>query len=348
MRIDGWIQGSMERLEMEGSCHYHKAPDFLHRGGIVPQGASPSLMYFLYPYLLALSYGGGMPGLQRCRHPEALEGVTVQIMKKKPRLRERSLNVVKIFLMPIKPIGRIRCQPEVEAGNRSVPFDLGTEGTLCPAALRSILPFWVREELRASKGDGDPHWRVSCPDHLKNLVFGYGEPDGDFYDSICSWGAGTQLIEKRPCSLGRNARAESLDEISTLLDFPCPSLLNVSYGYYLTLCTGGELGFSAPSLKAAIYQCPNPLSRVIVRIWKRSEWIDFEVLHVMGQSCPRAIKEGDRFHLPSDPRQNRFCLDAFNVLFPYAGLSEFLEGSVIRRCVVEDCDASYELRAGDG
>ena len=351
--IDRYVQGCARRFDLEGGCFYHRSTAFLERGGIVPRGASPSLLYFLYPYLLASSYGGVIPEDRRYRHPETRPGahgvgLPVTIERGRPHLRDRLLNLVKTILVPVKPIGRIRCQPAVVTGGGAFPFDLGSEGTLCPAAWRSALPFLAREAYRAARDEVDPAWRVVCPDHVKNVVCGAGEPDDVFYDSICTWGDGTEVAVKAPCSRGVNPEADSLDAISALLSFPCPSLLNVAYGYYLTLCTGGELGFSARSLKAAVFQCPNPRSKVVLRIRKGPRRVDFDVLDVVGRSCPRAIAKGDRFHLPSEPRENRFCLDAFNALFPYAGLCEAFGGSVLVRCVFEGCGALYEVRSRPG
>ena len=345
MNIEECIRHGAALVERDKPCHYHKNPEFVSCQRMLPEGLQPSLYYVLYPYLFAIAYGGDAID-QEFRIPSSQgqdSSRPIFIRRAAPPRRERIKNFVKTLLSPVLVVTRIKTQPYIEIDNKVYLFDLGTEGTLCPAAFRSLFPSLAYNHLKNKINASKSSWKICCPDHIKNLIFGSGEPDDTFFESICYWGKTARIEAKSPCRLHINSSSNSLEDITRALHFPCPALLNVLYGYYLTLVKGGELGFYVNSFDGALVQCPNPRSRVVVKIYRRQETIDFEILDIVGQACPRGILKGNKFSLPRDIAKNSFCLDAFNSLFLYCGLSEYSKESIPVRCVMKDCNASWRV-----
>lgn len=345
--IEECIRPGVVIEEMGKSCHYHRVTEFIGWQRVLPQGLQPSFFYVLYPYLLAITYGGNIPAGQEFRCP----GATVQdnsrpvftIRRKPLDRRERVKNFVKTLLAPARPMGRTYFMPEIETKGGSYPFDLGSKGTLCPAAFRSFFPYLALSYLKRKSGGVESGWKICCPDHLKNLLYGSGKIDQVDFQSICFFGNSARIQMKSPCRSNMNVSISSLEDIAKILNFPCPSLLNVVYGYYLTLATGGELAFYSKSFGAAIAQCPNPASRVVVEICRRSGTISVEILDVIGNQCPRGIKKGNIFFFPRDTKKNSFCLDAFNSLFLYCGLAEYCNMPISVTCVFNDCKGAWQI-----
>lgn len=343
--IDECIKPGVALGEMNKPCHYHNSTEFINWWNILPEGLQPFLYYVLYPYLLTVAYGGDIPIDQGFRNLATKDAKPVFISRKSLYLSDYAKNFVKTLLSPVLPMGRIKTIPQIETGDEIYPFDLGKEGTLCPAAFRSFFPFLVHNNLQNKKETTKCTWKVCCPDHLKNLVYGEGNPDDTFFESICFWGRTGRIETKSLCKANSNISSGSLDEIMEKLRFPCSTLFNVMYGYYLTLAKGGELGFYTKSFDSAVAQCPNPKSRVVMEIYRRTDTIDFKAVAVAGQLCPRGIKTGNTFSLPMDVEKNGFCLDAFNSLFLYCGLAKFYTGPLTVNCVIQNCDASWQVCA---
>ncbi len=341
--VDRCIQEGIPLKNMDRSCRYHQSTELVHWWNVVPEGLKPSLQYILYPYLLATTYGGKLPEDQTYQHPLLTNEKLTDIKEKSPALLEQIKNFIKTCLLPVMPMGRAKSAPEIKIGKNIYPFDLGQGGTLCPASFRSFFPFLARKRLKDEKENISSSWEVCCPDHLKNLTFGSGKGDTDFYDSICFWGKSAEIKALSPCKSQINTASHSLDDIAKQLEIPCPTLLNVAYGYYLTLERGGELGFYSKSLDAGIFQCPNPRSRVVVEISKNNAAINFKVINVIGDACPRGIHKDDEFDLPKKSGENKFCMDAFNSLYLYAGLSEFLKTPLTVQCALNNCPSSWQV-----
>lgn len=353
--VDANIKSGVDLLGVEKTCQYHSDPEFISPSSILPKGLQPSLYYALYPYLLATAYGGNINPDQAFGNPVSKTRDPVFIRRKPLHLTEQSKNIVKTLLSPVIPLGRIKTLPEIETIDGTYPFDLGGEGTTCPAAIRSFFPFWAYSQLKNEDNATNEAWKITCPDHLKNLTFGTGNPDESFFESICYFGDKAKIKTTSPCtscscdaSDGQDSQSlpESLDEIMKKLGFPCPTLLNVMYGYYLTLVKGGELAFYSKTFDAAIAQCPNPRSRVVVEICRKKETIEFTVVDVIGSTCPRSIKKSDTFFLPRSDEKNGFCLDAFNSLFLSCGLAELSKEPLNVGCVVHSCNAAWEVSHG--
>lgn len=353
--VDENIKSGVALLGMEKNCQYHSDPEFINPWSILPNGLQPSLYYALYPYLLATAYGGNINPDQAFGNPVSKTREPVFIRRKPLHLSEQSKNIVKTLLSPILPLGRIKVLPEIETTDGTYPFDLGGEGTTCPAAIRSFFPFWAYNQLKNGNNATNEAWKISCPDHLKNLTFGTGSPGDAFFESVCYFGDKAKIKTVSPCvsctcqaanDQESQGSPKSLNDIMEKLGFPCPTLLNVMYGYYLTLVKGGELAFYSKSFDAAIAQCPNPRSRVVVEICRKKETIEFKVLDVIGSTCPRSIKKGDTFSLPRSTEKNKFCLDAFNSLFLSCGLAELSKEPLNVNCVVHNCNAAWEVSHG--
>lgn len=350
--VDENIQTQSHLLGMEKPCHYHRKTGSLD-GSLLPNGLSPSLYYYLYPYLLSITYGGDIPPNQGFKNPldDKKNGKnTVYIRKSPPPLSECGKNMIKALLSPLKKYARLVTSPQIETKEGTFPFDLGYDRTSCPAALRSQFPSLVRQSLRNKKHGQQTAWQVSCPDHIKNLVFGgqsekEQEHDDSFHDSICHWGADAEIESvcsvNGPCSALGNSK--TLDEIAQKLNFPCPMLLNTLYGYYVTLVNGGGMAFYTETLESAIAQCPSTKSRVAVEISRDGEMVNFKAIEVNGQECPRGIVKGDRFSLPSNPKKNTVCLEAVNSIFLACGLAEYSENPLKVSCVLDKCNASWRV-----
>lgn len=342
-RIDECIKSGVALDEMDKPCQYHSSTEFINWWNILPDGLQPSLYYVLYPYLLATVYGGNIPSKQAFTNPITEDPKPVYIRRKLPHVTERAKNVVKTLLSPIKPMGRAKILPEIETSDGAYLFDLGYEGTMCPAAFRSLFPFWAYNHLKNNGNTNEFSLKICCPDHIKNLTYTKGIPDDTFFESICYWGKNAKIENKSKCSAGKTVSAGSLDEIMNVLGFPCPALLNVMYGYYLTLAKGGELAFYSKSFDAAVAQCPNPKSRVVIEIHRRKDTVEFNAIDVLGCACPRGIEKGNTFSLAREVEKNKFCLDAFNSLFLSCGLVEFFEEPLKVNCVLQNCSAFWQV-----
>jgi uncharacterized repeat protein (TIGR04076 family) len=356
--IDNNIQIESDLINMKQPCHYHRDKESLDQSSMLPVGMSPSLYYYLYPYLLSVTYGGDIQKNQTFKNPlddSSAEVDQVRIKKSTPPISERGKNIVIDLLSPLKKYGKILTSPKIETKDGSFPFDLGHDRTSCPAAFRSQFPSLARHKLLEEKGVIQSAWQTSCPDHLRNLVFGKqseagdGAPDDSFYDSICYWGNDAKIESVIPCSKDVNSSALdgsppiALNDVMEKLNFPCPMLLNAMYGYYVTLVNGGGLAFYTKKLDAAIAQCPSSKSRVAVEISRNDDQIDFEAIEINGSECPRGIKKGDRFSLPIDPQKNAVCLEAFNSFFLACGVAEFSKENLNVNCVMGDCNASWKI-----
>lgn len=352
--IDASIDSGVAITGLDKPCQYHTTTGKEKRA--LPGGLSPSLYYILYPYLLAISYGGKLFASQEYRNPVSGDGPeteSVLIRRKPPHLIERAKNIVKTILSPFLPLGRIKTAPEIETAHGVFPFDLGYDGSLCPAAFRSFFPFKVFNHFLNKNNPEDLAWEACCPDHLKNHSFSNVEasrqPEESFYESICFWGEHSRIESVSACSscpsceTKENPPVTRLEDISKTLGVACPALLNVMYGYYLTLAKGGELAFYSKSFDAGIAQCPNPKSRVVLEVFRKEEAIEFNTIDVLGCECPRGIKKGDSFTLPRAVEQNKVCLDAFNSLFLSSGIAEFSSDPLAVQCVLKDCDASWKV-----
>lgn len=344
--LDKSIMPGVVLQKMDKKCHYHGSTEFLNWWNVLPEGLSPSLYYVLYPYLLATTYGGNIPKDQAFINP-ILKNAKSALIKKRnlPYLPERVKNFAKTLLSPIMPLARVKTLPVIDTQEGTYLFDLGYEGTMCPAAFRSVFPYLVYNHLQNKKNTKDSSWEICCPDHIKNLTYGNGGIDDTFFEYICYWGKAARIESKSECKVDKNVCLRSLDEIMNVLGFPCPALLNVMYGYYLTLAKGGELAFYSKSFDAAVAQCPNPKSRVVIEIYRRAETIEFNTIGVEGCSCPRGIEKGNTFFLPRNTEKNKYCLDAFNSLFLSCGLAEFSEEPLNVNCVLHNCTASWQVEA---
>lgn len=345
INIDECIKTGMSLYEMDKPCHYHSSTEFINWWNMLPEGLSPSLYYFLYPYLLTIAYGGKIPLEQTFKNPVLKNSKPVYLNRELPHIIERAKNIAKTMLSPIKPMGRAKTLPVIVTVDGQYPFDLGYEGTMCPAAFRSVFPYLVYNHLKRKKDAKDSSWMICCPDHIKNLNYGKGDTDNVFFESICYWGSKARIENKSTCNMNKEASLSTLDEIMKALAFPCSALLNVMYGYYLTLAKGGELAFYSKSFDAAVAQCPNPNSRVVIKIHRRKDTIDFNVIDVLGYACPRGIEKGNKFSLAREIEKNKFCLDAFNSLFLSCGLAEFSEEPLNVNCVLHNCTASWQVEA---
>ena len=345
--IDESLKSGVSLLGINRPCQYHESVEQANKMSAIPKGLSPSLYYFLYPYLLAMTYGGKFPLNSAYSNPVAEEGEPVTIQWNAPPIFEKIKNLVKTILSPFVPLGRIKMAPEINTSQGVFPFDLGKDGSLCPASFRSFFPYQVHHHLKDKQNGTQTPWKVCCPDHLKHHTFGekQGLPseEDSFYESICNWGSHVQIKNKGSCNIGLNNNTQTLDSILAPLGFPCASLLNVMYGYYLTLAKDGELAFYSKSFDAGIAQCPCPKSRVVVEITRKQETIEFKTIDVIGEECPKGIKKGGVVTLPKKADENHFCLDAFNSIFLSAGLAEFSNEPLKTRCVSQSCPASWEI-----
>lgn len=330
-------------LKMDKPCQYHKAGTDVAPGGVVPAGLDPLWLYILYPYLLATVYKGKLKGALRFRYPYPGNDVQAYIERTPASLEEKTKNVIKTGLAWIRPLGRLGYNADIVIGQQRYPFDLGSQGTVCPAAFRSLFPFAV-----AAGGDQkntpEKTWKACCPDHLKCHTFGSEHSDDNGLE-VCEWGKNALIEPLQPCQTGAASNgSESLEEYSQAIGIPCPVLLNVIFAYYLTLATGGELAFYSPSFDAAIFQCPCSTSRVVAEIKRTSKHVSVNVLEVIGEGCPRNIIQGNKFILPSKIEDNARCLHAFNFFFLAAGKTNSNDQETEVRCGLDGCAARWNVK----
>jgi uncharacterized protein len=353
--VDDNISADSNLLALDKPCNYHKESKELE-AGLLPKGLSPSLAYYMYPYLLSTAYGGDICSDQGFKNPltdTSSGGGKVFIKKSSPPIIEQGKNVIKDILSPLRKYGKILNCPKIETEKGTFPFDLGYDRTSCPAAFRSQFPTMVRHTLFDKQNGKETPWKAGCPDHIKNLVFGddLGEEnkqlDDSFFDSICYWGEDAQIETVSGCfkEARRHEAPGTLDDIMKKLNFPCPMLLNTMYGYYVTLVNGGKMAFFSKRLEAVVAQCPSTKSRVTVEISLNDDRIDFDTIEVNGSECPRGIKVGDNFSLPSNPEKNAVCLDAFNSIFLACGVAEYSEKPLNVSCVLANCSAAWKVTA---
>ncbi|MBF0364304.1 MAG: SDR family NAD(P)-dependent oxidoreductase [Oligoflexia bacterium] len=245
-------------VHLDQKCRYHRTSDLSFRKQLVPTGMDKNIFFLLYPYLLASAYGGKLPTNKFKLRDQEVEIVTSDIS-----LLEKMKNLIKTILSSWLPMGRISRLPRIIYQGKSYLFNLEDRKTICPAAFRSCYPSLLFDQADVAV----------CPDHLKNHIFSNER-------GLSS--------EQRVCNLG--------SELSTPL--PCASLWSVTYPYYLTLATGGELAFYSKSFNAAIFQCPSSHSRVVLEICRKPAEIVIQVLDVLGTNpCPRRIIKGQTFSI---------------------------------------------------
>ena len=352
--VDDNIKASSNLLALDKPCHYHSESKELG-AGLLPKGLSPSLYYYMYPYLLSTAYGGKIRSDQGFKNPlnDSSGGREKALIRKsRPPIIEQGKNIIKDILSPLRKYGKILNCPKIETEDGIFPFDLGYDKTSCPAAFRSQFPTLVQHTLSDKRNGKETPWEAGCPDHIKNLVFGDKLSDGkqsindSFFDAICYWGEDAKIEPVSGCFKEAHDEApRTLDEIMKKLNFPCPMLLNTMYGYYVTLTNGGKMAFYSKRLEAVVAQCPSTKSRVAVEISLNDDRIDFNAIEVNGSECPRGIKVGDCFSLPANPEKNEVCLDAFNSIFLACGVAEYSEKPLNVGCVLENCSASWRVTA---
>ncbi len=344
---DNLTEGLKQGLELESlnrPCQYHQLPGHIPREKILPADSDPVIQYLLYPYLLATVYGADSGKINCFKDPRDTTRGLIKIERSGLNLTEKIKNLVKTIISPIIPMGRVSCNAHVRGARSSTPFDLGSGGTLCPAAFRSFFPLSAIQSFeRTQKGASDISWRASCPDHIKNCVFGDTEDNAEINNNICFRGNTARIKTVNNCKYGTIGQASSIEEISDTLGCNCPTLLNVALAYYITLAQGGELAFYSRSFDAAIFQCPNPNSRVVVEITRLQASVELKVLEVIGGNCPRQIEKGRKFVLAGELEENSFCIHAFNVLYFFSGLIDSSGKALKVQCLLPECEATWEI-----
>jgi uncharacterized protein len=351
--IDDSVNANSNLLALDKPCHYHTKSEELGNG-LLPKGLSPSLYYYMYPYLLSTAYGGKIASEQGFKNPLNDTSIVAKekafIIKNPPPIIEQGKNVIKDILSPFRKYGKILNGPKIVTEEGTFPFDLGYDRTSCPAAFRSQFPTLARHAIADKQNNTKTPWKAGCPDHIKNLVFGDTQGDEnlqlDDSDAICYWGEDAKIESVSGCFKGSQHEVPiTLDEIMKKLDFPCPMFLNTLYGYYVTLVKGGKMAFYSKRLEAVVAQCPSTKSRVAMEVSLNGDQVDFDTIEVNGSECPRGIKVGDRFSLPADPEKNAICLEAFNSIFLACGVAEFSEKPLNVGCVLENCNACWQVSA---
>ena len=334
------------------TCRFHCAPREFTPSDIGSKGLCPEVYYLAYPYLFALVYGAkletGGGGVFEFACPNFNAGVRFEVVKTKISLFDRIKNIVKKVISPLFHVVQMQCgidlklvgvgdslPPQCPHSSRSTGeiyhINFGQFNDLCPAAFRSVFPYYVLNHLRRRAGRPVMTDLVACPDHKKNLIFAVSDNEnaknGADTEEICcaTDGIDIQTIKGGALYIEEGSRF-SIKTVLEKLGFPCPMLLNVGIPYYLTLSHGGKLGFYTYDPKSAMIQCPNTHKRVTVEVVLEDSRVIFKIHDVAeNQECPRNIKPGDRYGIPVDDK-HRSVMEMLNLLIFYSVLAKQTAG----------------------
>jgi uncharacterized repeat protein (TIGR04076 family) len=332
----------------KNTCRFHKAPQKFSPSEVGPAGLCPEIYYLAYPYLFAEVYGAKLTAGEGRRLqftcPNADTRLMFEVVHTQISLYDRMKNMIKIAISRFLHMAMMHCGIDLKLVDLpqllppACPHSLAKTGdvyhinfglfnNLCPAAFRSVFPYYAVNFLRNKGGRPLLTDLVACPDHKKHLMFDIsnnciGKNDKSS-EEIChaTDDINIQMIKKDSVNPAMK-EIFSIGDIMKGLNFPCPMLLNVGIPYYLTLYHGGKLGFYTYNHKSAIIQCPNTKGRVSVEVILEDSNVVFKILDAAGEhTCPHDIKPGENYLFSVDDK-NRAIMEKLNLLIFYSVLAK--------------------------
>jgi hypothetical protein len=289
--------------------------------------------------------------------PNAGSPVKFEVIKTKLSLHDRIKNVLKKAISPFFHVAvmhsgidlkvidipnslPLKCPHSSVKKDRVYHINFGQFNNLCPAAFRSVFPYFAVNYLRKKQNRSILSDLVACPDHKKNLIFDISNKDikKSGYDSekIChvTEDINVQTIKGSPVYT-ENREIITIGEIMKGLKFPCPILLNIAIPYYLTLYHKGKLGFYTYNSKSAIIQCPNTYKRVTAEVILEDSKIKLKILEIGGgHKCPHDINPGDNYEFPVNDK-TRYIMGQLNLLILYSILAKETDDPIIIKNIAD-------------
>jgi uncharacterized repeat protein (TIGR04076 family) len=161
-------------------CRYHRKDEEVV-SNLVPPGFCPDIFLGIYPYLLAMLYGGDVEEEISLEHPGSKDEVKVNLRKLwvvRSTLARKSVKLAKkLFEAVFHPLDLLDCYVKVnfvenlsegcssQKGKEYV-VDLRNKNHLCPASFHALYPYLCLAALgyEMKWGQDDKDSLVPCPD----------------------------------------------------------------------------------------------------------------------------------------------------------------------------------------
>jgi uncharacterized repeat protein (TIGR04076 family) len=347
------MKGCSVKTFVDKKCHYHQRDSLSACNQIGPPGLSQEIYYRLYPYALALLFGGRFNGAKkgndliiRCQHTKDFlngetEEVLYRVITKRKGLSEQIINLIKTMIMPFFPLSiehhKIYFAPldkntkqkdamlyQMYLGKKIYNILTKESKQLCPAAFHSFYPIMLPEILKRQYGERYDRVLVGCPDHHINIKLQFNvDTDGDGQVEEKE-GRGCQapadfLIEviesdNEQAPYFKLGRKFFLRDILKEIGIPCFSAWHVLYPYWLSIESEAKIKFYTKEFYSAIAQCPNTVCKIEMEIAKRGDRVRVRTISSR-RSCPLGMDGLDIF-LPAKGEW-LFCPHTLNVIYPY-------------------------------